>query len=64
MMNEFVEYVAGADENEARWRFEAGLGRETQRDAERDADARNRTDKCDPPCHNIVWRVRTTLEPM
>lgn len=64
MMNEFVEYVAGADENEARWRFEAGLGKQLREDAEWDAIQRNGSDRCEPRCHNIVWRVRTTLEPM
>lgn len=63
-MTEFIEYVAGSDENEARYRYEAGLGRETKEAAERDAEYRERGDLCDPKCHYTVWRVRTTLEPM
>ena len=63
-MNEIIEYVAATSENEARMRYEAGLARETQTEAERDATVRNNADRCDPKCHFTVWRARTTLEPM
>lgn len=63
-MLEFTEYVAGTDETEARCRFEAGLGKQSREDAERDAAFRTEKDSCDPKCHYTVWRVRTTVEPM
>lgn len=61
-MNEFIEYVAGFDENEAKMRFEAGLGKEFLYEAEADVATRNRGDHCDPKCHYEVYQVRTTLE--
>lgn len=63
-MNEIVEYVAAFDRTEAKLRHKAGLSRQTQREAEMDADTRNATDKCDPPCHYTVWRVTTDIEHM
>lgn len=63
-MTEFIEYVAGSDETEARYRYEAGLGQQTPEAAERDAIKRSEVDRCNPPCHYTVWRVRTTLEQM
>lgn len=63
-MIEVIEFVAASDGVEAKLRHKAGLSRETQREAEMDADTRNVTDKCNPPCHYTVWRVTTTVEHM
>lgn len=59
---EFVEYVAGSDENEAKFRYEAGLGRELFEAAQVDAIRREQGDLCDPKCHYQVYRVTVTLE--
>jgi hypothetical protein len=61
-VNEFLEYVAGSDENEAKMRFEAGLGKQTREEAEADAQRRARGDMCEPKCQFQVYQVRTTLE--
>jgi hypothetical protein len=61
-MIEFEEYVAGSDETEARYRYEAGLGRETREQAERDVKERQKADRCTPPCKYRVYYVQTTLE--
>lgn len=61
-MSEFIEYVAGSDKNEAKMRFEAGLGKQTHEEAEADAQRREFGDMCEPKCQFRVYLVRTTLE--
>ncbi len=60
-MNEFIDYVVGSDENEAKMRFEAGLVKQLREEAESDAHRRARGDRCEPKCEFHVYVVRTTL---